>query len=97
MWGSSSAHRRSFARSTSLGWLNQFLPYIFTIVAVLATDILKGVVAGIVVGIFFVLRQNASGAIVESACMPTGRRVRAFPARRHLHLQAGSWSRCWTP
>jgi MFS superfamily sulfate permease-like transporter len=53
-----------FRAQYKLGWF-QFLPYIFTIVAVLATDILKGVVAGIIVGVFFVLRQNATGAIVE--------------------------------
>ena len=45
--------------------LNQFLPFAITIAAIMATDLLKGVIVGIVVGIFFVLRQNASGAIVD--------------------------------
>ena len=53
-----------FRAQYKLGWF-QFLPYIFTIVAVLATDILKGVIAGIVVGVFFVLRQNSQGTIIE--------------------------------
>src|SRR5215213_9806733 len=39
------------------GW-NQFLPFVITIVAILLTDLLKGVVIGIVVGLFFVLRSN---------------------------------------
>lgn len=44
--------------------LNQALPFFVTIGAVLATDLLKGVVVGILVGVAFVLRQNARGAIV---------------------------------
>jgi len=39
------------------GW-DQFLPFIITIVAILATDLLKGVIIGIGVGLFFVLRSN---------------------------------------
>ena len=46
--------------------INQFLPYVLTIVAILATDLLKGVIAGIFIGIIFVLRQNTKGTIVES-------------------------------
>jgi MFS superfamily sulfate permease-like transporter len=39
------------------GW-DQFVPFIVTIVAILLTDLLKGVVIGIGVGLFFVLRSN---------------------------------------
>ena len=39
------------------GW-DQFLPFIITIVAILLTDLLIGVVIGIGVGIFFVIRSN---------------------------------------
>ncbi|MFT3903641.1 MAG: SulP family inorganic anion transporter [Niabella sp.] len=39
------------------GW-NQFLPFVITIVAILATDLLKGVIVGICVGIFFIIRSN---------------------------------------
>ena len=45
--------------------MHQFLPFAITIAAILATDLLKGVIVGIVVGIFFVLRQNATGAIID--------------------------------
>lgn len=57
--------------------MNQFLPYILTIVAILATDLLKGVIAGIVIGIFFVLKQNSSGAIID-AHEPDGTRLLRF-------------------
>ena len=57
--------------------MNQFLPYILTIVAIMATDLLKGVIVGIVIGIFFVLRQNASGAIID-AKEPDGTRRLQF-------------------
>ncbi len=46
--------------------INQFLPFAITIAAVLALDLLKGVILGIVVGVFFVLRQNAEGALQKS-------------------------------
>lgn len=41
-----------------LGW-EQFLPFIITIVAVLFTDLLKGVSIGLVLGFFFILRDNS--------------------------------------
>ena len=37
----------------------QFLPFIITIVAVLFTDLLKGVSIGLILGFFFILRDNA--------------------------------------
>lgn len=39
------------------GW-NQFLPFVITIVAILLTDLLVGVIIGIGVGLFFVMRSN---------------------------------------
>lgn len=44
------------------GW-NQFLPFVITILAILLTDLLKGVVIGIGVGLFFVLRSNFKTAV----------------------------------
>ncbi|NML64509.1 SulP family inorganic anion transporter [Hymenobacter sp. RP-2-7] len=41
-----------------LGWA-QFGPFIFTIIAVLFTDLLKGVSLGLVLGFFFILKDNA--------------------------------------
>ncbi|MDB5250898.1 MAG: rane protein, partial [Flaviaesturariibacter sp.] len=45
------------------GW-DQFLPFIITIAAILLTDLLKGVVIGIGVGLFFVLRSNFRTAVM---------------------------------
>lgn len=42
----------------------QWLPFAATIVAVLALDLLKGVVVGIIVGIMFVLYENSQRAVV---------------------------------
>lgn len=39
------------------GW-NQFLPFAITVVAILVTDLLEGIIIGMAVGIFFVLRAN---------------------------------------
>lgn len=39
------------------GW-NQFLPFIVTIVAILFTDLLVGIIIGMTVGVFFILRAN---------------------------------------
>jgi MFS superfamily sulfate permease-like transporter len=53
-----------FKLQAKLGW-TQLLPFAITIAAVLATDLLKGVIIGIVVGIGFVLYQNAQGALAS--------------------------------
>ncbi|MGV3539365.1 MAG: SulP family inorganic anion transporter [Rufibacter sp.] len=38
--------------------MNQFLPFIITILAILFTDLLKGISIGLVVGIFYILKAN---------------------------------------
>lgn len=45
------------------GW-NQFLPFLITILAILLTDLLKGVVIGIGAGLFFVIRSNFKSAVL---------------------------------
>lgn len=45
-----------------LGW-EQFLPFVITVVAIVFTDLLKGVVIGLVVGVLFVIRANHRSAI----------------------------------
>lgn len=45
------------------GW-DQFLPFVITIVAILSTDLLKGVIIGIGVGLFFVIRSNFRSSVV---------------------------------
>ncbi len=46
-----------FVQMYKLGW-EQFLPFIVTIVAILATDLLKGIAAGMVVGGFYALLRS---------------------------------------
>jgi MFS superfamily sulfate permease-like transporter len=45
-------------RNTFKQGLDQFLPFMLTIVVMLLTDLLKGVSVGIVVSVFFILKQN---------------------------------------
>jgi MFS superfamily sulfate permease-like transporter len=42
---------------------SQFLPFIFTVVAILLTDLLKGILIGIGIGLFFVIRANYHASI----------------------------------
>ncbi|MEP7278989.1 MAG: SulP family inorganic anion transporter [Bacteroidota bacterium] len=44
------------------GW-NQFLPFVITILAILFTDLLVGILVGCGVGLFFVLRSNFKSAV----------------------------------
>jgi MFS superfamily sulfate permease-like transporter len=46
-----------FKHMFSNGW-NQFIPFIVTVVAVVAIDLLKGVGIGLVVSIFYILKSN---------------------------------------
>ena len=44
------------------GW-DSFLPFVITIAAILATDLLKGVIIGIGIGLFFAFRSNFRSAV----------------------------------
>ncbi|WP_036251498.1 SulP family inorganic anion transporter [Methylobacter sp. BBA5.1] len=44
------------------GW-SQLIPFVVTIVAILLTDLLKGIAVGIVVGLYYVIRANYHAAI----------------------------------
>lgn len=43
--------------------LDQFIPFIVTVVSIIFTDLLTGIVIGIVVGLFFVMRSNFKTAL----------------------------------
>ncbi len=45
------------------GW-NQFLPFVITIVAILLTDLLFGILIGCAVGLFFLVRSNFKSAVM---------------------------------
>jgi len=44
------------------GW-DQFVPFVITIIAILATDLLKGIIVGIGVGLFYMIRSNFRSAV----------------------------------
>lgn len=46
-----------FKQMYKYGW-EQFVPFIATIVAILATDLLKGITVGLLVGVFYTLRHS---------------------------------------
>jgi SulP family sulfate permease len=46
-----------FKQMYKLGW-EQFVPFTATIVAIIATDLLKGITIGLVVGLFYTLRHS---------------------------------------
>lgn len=46
-----------FKAMYKLGW-EQFLPFMVTIIAILLTDLLKGIAIGMVLAIFYILRKN---------------------------------------
>ena len=46
-----------FRNMWSLGW-KQFLPFIFTILVILCTDLLIGVSIGLLIALFFIIRNN---------------------------------------
>lgn len=54
-----------FSTQVKLGW-TQLAPFAITIAAVLALDLLKGVIVGVIVGTLFVLYQNSRSVLVRS-------------------------------
>jgi MFS superfamily sulfate permease-like transporter len=56
------AKPKLFAEFFRKGW-NQFIPFVATIVAILLTDLLKGIAVGMVIGLYYVIRANHHAAI----------------------------------
>lgn len=52
-----------FIKFYKKGW-DQFLPFAITIAAILLTDLLKGILVGCFVGLFFVIRSNFKSAVL---------------------------------
>ena len=50
-----------FKQMYKLGW-EQFIPFTATVVAILLTDLLKGITIGVLVGIFYTLRHSYRNA-----------------------------------
>lgn len=43
--------------------MSQFLPFVITVIAIITTDLLRGMAVGMVIGLFFVIRANYHAAI----------------------------------
>ena len=52
-----------FKEMYAKGW-SQFLPFVVTVIAVIATDLLQGVFAGILVSVFFILKTNFHESVI---------------------------------
>jgi SulP family sulfate permease len=57
MVGYKLAKPKLFKEMYKLGW-EQFIPFTATVIAILATDLLKGITVGILFGIFYTLRHS---------------------------------------
>lgn len=65
-----------FVNMYKLGW-EQFIPFVATVVGILATDLLKGITIGILFGIFYTLRHSYRNShyMKESVATEDGREI----------------------
>lgn len=69
----------------------QFLPFIATIVGVLVTDLLKGIMIGIAVAIFYILRRNfRNNYSINTSPEPEGKTIRMELAEEVTFLNKAS-------
>lgn len=61
------------------GW-NQSLPFIFTVVIILTTDLLQGEVIGIIIGLLFVMKSN----YLESITLESGSEYDTLPLNKDV-------------
>ncbi len=61
--GSKLAPRSLFQQMWREGYAS-FVPFVVTILAIVFTDLLKGVIIGLAVGVFFVIRTNSHAAMI---------------------------------
>jgi MFS superfamily sulfate permease-like transporter len=61
MTGYKLTHVSIFKDQFRAGW-DQFIPFILTITVMLLTDLLKGVTAGIIVSVFYIIRANVKSS-----------------------------------
>jgi MFS superfamily sulfate permease-like transporter len=74
-----------FKQMYQLGY-EQFIPFIVTILAIVFTDLLKGIVAGLIVGIFFTLyhRYRDSHYIKDNVSSEDGKLVHHMVLSEHV-------------
>lgn len=67
----------------SRGW-NQFLPFLFTVVAIVMTDLLLGIIIGLFIGVFFILRSMERAPFLRVKAQPTYREVTRLKLGQHV-------------
>lgn len=70
-------------RMWTLGWA-QFIPFAVTVIAINVTDLLIGIVIGLVVGIFYVLQQNYNHAFHKETVTPGETPTYRFVLSEHV-------------
>lgn len=64
--------------------IDQFLPFVITILVMLLSDLLKGVGAGIAVSIFFIIRQNVNSSFEVMEDIIEGKRNYLIKLPQHI-------------
>ena len=72
-----------FTKQFKMGW-DQFLPFIITVVVMLLTDLLKGVAAGIVVALFYIIRNNIKSSFEVMEDLIEGKRNYLIKLPQHI-------------
>ncbi len=84
------AHPSKFKTMYSQGW-TQFLPFIITIVAILATDLLIGIGIGLIASLFFILKSSYFKAFWINTKQEDGRDVHQLTlAERMFFINKGN-------
>lgn len=68
------AHPSKFEKMFSQGW-SQFLPFIITVIAILATDLLIGIGVGLVASVFYILKASYENSFWMQECEEGGRKT----------------------
>ncbi|EJF11115.1 SulP family inorganic anion transporter [Pontibacter sp. BAB1700] len=74
------------------GGLNQFLPFVVTVLAIVFTDLLTGIGIGMVVGIFFILKNSyhVSHTVVKEKSQAGREKYRIVLAEEVTFLNKGN-------
>ena len=84
------AHPLHFKQMYQLGW-DQFLPFLATIIAILVTDLLIGILIGTGVSVFFILKQNYGHSYwLHEEHTEEGKRIRLILSENVSFLNKGS-------
>lgn len=62
----------------------QFVPFVITIIVMLVTDLLKGVCAGLVISIIFIIRDNITSSFESSSEVIDGKRYFLIKLPQHV-------------